>query len=50
MKMTKTERLQIRLTPEIKEALQRLAEADNRTMSNYIELLVRREIERQANK
>lgn len=39
--MTKTERLQIRITPELKAKLQRLAEAENRTVSNYIEYLIR---------
>ena len=32
----KTERVQIRVTPEQKDQLRRLAEADNRTVSNYI--------------
>ena len=38
--MAKTERLQIRITPEMKEQLQELAAAENRTVSNYIECLV----------
>ena len=42
--MTKTERLQIRLTPEMKEQLQALADAENRTVSNYIENLIKREL------
>lgn len=42
----KTERLQIRISPELKQQLQRLAEAENRTVSNYIEHLIRAEIER----
>ena len=42
--MTKTERLQIRITPEMKEQLQELAEAENRTVSNYIENLIKREL------
>lgn len=44
--MAKTDRIYIRVTPEMKEALQALAAAENRTVSNYIENLVQREIER----
>ena len=43
--MTKTERLQIRISPDLKEQLQRLAEAENRTVSNYVEQLIRAAIE-----
>lgn len=39
--MSKTERLQIRITPELKAKLQRLAETDSRTVSNYVEQLIR---------
>lgn len=46
--MNKTERLQIRITPELKEQLQRLAEADGRTISNYIEWLIRAAIKEQT--
>lgn len=42
--MTKTERLQIRITPEMKERLQELAAAENRSVSNYIEMLVQKAI------
>lgn len=42
--MAKTERLQIRITPEMKERLQELAAAENRTVSNYIENLIKREL------
>lgn len=42
----KTERLQIRISPELKAQLQSLAEADGRTISNYIELLIKREIQK----
>lgn len=48
--MAKTERLYIRIAPEMKEALQELAAADGRSLSNYIENLLRREIERNAPK
>lgn len=43
----KSERLQVRLTPELKQQLQRLAEAEGRTVSNYVEQLIKREIEKQ---
>jgi predicted DNA-binding protein len=42
--MTKTDRIQIRISPELKEQLQKLAEAENRTVSNYIENLIIREL------
>lgn len=42
--MTKTERLQIRISPEMKEQLQELAKKENRTVSNYIESLVVKEL------
>lgn len=45
--MAKTDRIQIRISPELKEKLQALADAENRTMSNYIELLIVREINNQ---
>lgn len=45
--MTKTERLQIRITPELKAQLQRLASEDGRTISNYIEQLIKKAIENQ---
>lgn len=41
----KSERLQIRITPELKEQLQRLAEADGRTVSNYVEQLIKAALE-----
>lgn len=40
----KTERLQIRISQELKAQLQALAEADGRTVSNYIENLIRLQI------
>ena len=42
----KTERLQIRITPELKSNLQALADTENRTISNYIENLIKQEIEK----
>lgn len=38
---TKSERLYIRLTPELKAQLQDAADAENRTISNYIEHLIK---------
>lgn len=45
----KTERLQIRITPELKSKLQALADTENRTISNYIENLIKQEIEKAEN-
>lgn len=42
---TKTDRLQIRVSPEMKKSLQELAATENRTVSNYVEWLIMREIE-----
>ena len=41
----KTEVIRLRITPELKEQLRIRAESENRTMSNLIETLIRREIE-----
>ena len=38
--MTKNERINLRLTAETKEALRAAAEADGRTITNYIEWLI----------
>ena len=38
--MAKTERLYIRLTPELKEQIQAAAEAEGRSISNYVEHLI----------
>lgn len=46
--MTKTERLEIRLTSELKEQLQAAAEAENRTISNYVENLIKQALEKEA--
>lgn len=40
----KTCSLTIRLTPELKEQLQRAAEAENRTVSNFLESLIKKAI------
>lgn len=39
--MSKTERLEIRLTPELKTQLQAAAAAENRTTTNYVENLIK---------
>lgn len=38
--MAKTERVNLRLTPEMKENLQKAADAENRTLTNYIENII----------
>mgnify|MGYP004472241627 FL=1 len=38
--MAKTERINLRLTPEMKEKLQKAADAENRTLTNYIENII----------
>lgn len=37
----KNSTVSIRLTPELKEQLQRAAEAENRSVSNFVEMLIR---------
>lgn len=39
--MIKSEVVQLRITPEFKEKLRQAAEAENRTISNYIENLIK---------
>lgn len=46
--MAKTERLEIRLTLELKEQLQAAAEAENRTITNYVENLIKLALEKEA--
>ncbi len=46
--MSKTERIQIRVTPELKAQLQAAAEAENRTLTNYIENLLLQVIKKQG--
>lgn len=45
--MAKTERLFLRITPELKEKLQKKAEKEHRTLSNYIESILIKEIEKE---
>lgn len=46
--MAKTERLYIRLTPELKARLQAAAEAEGRSVSNYIEHLITQALKREG--
>ena len=48
--MTKTDRIQIRISPALKEELQKLADAENRTVSNYIINLIREDLNRKGEK
>lgn len=41
---TKTEVLRMRITPELKAAIAAAAEKDGRTMSNYLEWIIRKEL------
>lgn len=45
----KTDRLHIRLTPELKAQLQQMADAQNRSMSNLVELLLLKAVEEEKN-
>jgi predicted DNA-binding protein len=45
--MAKTERLFLRITLELKEKLQKKAEKEHRTLSNYIESILIKEIEKE---
>lgn len=42
--MKKTDNIYIRVTPELKQQLQKAAEADNRTLSSYIENVLKRSL------
>lgn len=44
----KTERIYIRLTPELKEQLQSAAAAENRTVTNYIENLIKQALNKEG--
>lgn len=48
MKEIKTERIHIKIEPSIKAKAQELAEAEGRTLSNYIVQLLKAEIEKNA--
>ncbi len=42
--MNKTEVVRLRVTPELKAAIEKAAAADNRTVSSFIELAVKRQL------
>lgn len=44
-----TERLAIRITPKLKAKLQAAAEADGRSVSNYVEMLIGVELKKKEN-
>lgn len=46
--MAKTERLYVRLTPELKKQLQAAAEAEGRSISNYVEHLITQALKREG--
>ena len=46
--MAKTERVNLRLTPEMKEKLQKAADAENRTLTNYIENIIINELKEEG--
>ena len=46
--MAKTERVNLRLTPELKEQLQKAADSENRTLTNYIENLIINELKKEG--
>lgn len=44
--MTKSDRIYIRVTPELKEQLEQLAAAQNRTISNLVETLLKEALDK----
>ncbi len=44
--MAKTDRIYIRITPELKEQLQAAADAENRTITNYVENLIKQALKK----
>lgn len=50
MNQNKTVRLNIRLTEDLKNKIQKRAKEENRTMSNYIENLVKSDLEKHEGK
>lgn len=46
--MAKTASLGIRVEPELKKALEQLAKADNRTLANFIEILLSEHVQSNA--
>lgn len=48
MANTKTEVVRLRVTPELKTKIRELADEENRTISNYLEMLIKNEIEKKG--
>jgi hypothetical protein len=48
--MKKTHPVAIRMDPDVKAALERLAAEDNRSLSSYVGLLLRRHVEEKQGK
>lgn len=48
--MTKTEPLNVRIPPDLKRALERLATNDSRTLSNYVILVLSEHVKHQEGK
>ena len=46
--MSKTERIDIRISPELKAKLQQAAAEEDRTVSNYIVNLIRKDLEKRG--
>ena len=46
--MKKETRLNIRIDPELKDQLKRAAKADDRTLANFVILLLKKEFERKG--
>lgn len=44
--MNKTDRIYIRVSPELKEQLQRAAEQENRSVTNYVENLIKQALKK----
>lgn len=44
----KTERIYIRVSTELKEQLQQVAEKENRTITNYIEHLIKQALKKEG--
>lgn len=44
----KTERLEIRITPGLKKRLQQAAEAEERSVSNYVEMLIKKSLKKES--
>lgn len=46
--MNKTERIYIRVTPETKEQLQQAAEKENRSVTNFLENLIKQALKKEG--